>query len=90
VSLLAEEDPQSELEALYEVEIDLMVVLGSAMMPISQVLKLGRGAVVELDRTVDEDIEIYGNGRIVGHGEVTVVNEMLGITVTDIIKTNIG
>jgi len=87
---MADDEPVSDLEALYEVEVDLMVVLGSAMMPISQVLKLGRGAVVELDRTVDEDVEILGNGRVVGHAEVTVVNEMLGVTVTNIIKTNIG
>ncbi len=43
---MADDDPKSDLEALYDVEVELMVVLGTAMMPISQVLKLGRGAVV--------------------------------------------
>ena len=67
----------------------MTAVLGTRLMPISQILKLGRGAVVELNRGVGEDIEILSNGRLVGHGEVVVVEDTLAVSVTDIIKSNI-
>ena len=69
--------------------IDVTAVLGTSLMPISQILKLRRGAVVELNREVGEDIEIFGNGRLVGHGKVVVVEDTLAVSVTDIIKSNI-
>ena len=56
-------------------------------MQVNQLLKLGRGAVVELDRKVGEAIDIYVNDRLVARGEVVVVDERLGITMTEIIKT---
>ena len=58
-------------------------------MPIRQILKLGRGAVVKLNRGVGEDIEFLSNGRLVDHGEVVVVEDTLAVSVTDIIKSNI-
>ena len=67
----------------------MTAVLGTSLTPISQILKLRRGAVVELNRGVGEDIEIFGNGRLVGHGEVVVVEDTLAVSVTDIIKSNI-
>ena len=69
--------------------IDVTAVFGTSLMPISQILKLRRGAVVELNRGVGEDIEIFGNGRLVGHGEVVVVEDTLAVSVTHIIKSNI-
>jgi flagellar motor switch protein FliN/FliY len=57
------------------------------MMPISQILKLGRGAVVELNRSVGEDIKVHANNRVVAMGEVIVVDDRLGVTMTEIIKT---
>ena len=66
--------------------MQLAAVLGKATMPVSQLLRLGRGAVVELDRKVGEPVEIYVNNRPVARGEVLVVDEHLGITMTEIVK----
>ena len=79
-------EPTTEVEALMDVEVEITAVLGMAMMPISQILKLGRGAVVELNRTVGEDIEVHANNRLVAKGEVIVVDDRLGVTMTEIIK----
>ena len=76
----------TEHEALLGVDIEITAVLGTAMMPISQILKLGRGAVVELNHSVGDDIEIHANNRVIAMGEVVVVEDRLGVTMTDIIK----
>jgi flagellar motor switch protein FliN/FliY len=75
-----------ELEAVYDIPVQVQAVLGRATMQVSQLLKLGRGAVVELDRKVGEAIDIYVNNRLVARGEVVVVDERLGVTMTEIIK----
>ena len=75
-----------ELEAVYDVPVQVSAVLGKATMQVSQLLKLGRGAVVELDRKVGEAIDIYVNNRLIARGEVVVVDEHLGVTMTEIIK----
>ncbi|OHC83779.1 MAG: flagellar motor switch protein FliN [Rhodospirillales bacterium RIFCSPLOWO2_12_FULL_67_15] len=72
--------------AVYEVRVEVSAVLGTAMMPISQILKLGRGAVVELDRKVGEPIELRANEALVGWGEIVVVNDKLGVTMTEVIR----
>ena len=66
--------------------MQLSAVLGKTTMPVSQLLRLGRGAVVELDRKVGEPVEIYVNNRLVARGEVLVVDDHLGITMTEIVK----
>lgn len=82
-----EEKPEAEkVHALYDVQVEITAVLGTAEMPISQILKLGRGAVVELNRTVGENIEIHANNRLVAKGEVVVVEDRLGVTLTDVLK----
>ncbi len=82
--------PQSseDLEAVYDIPVQVSAVLGKSTMQVSQLLKLGRGAVVELDRKVGEAIDIYVNNRLVARGEVVVVEDRLGITMTEIIKTD--
>ncbi len=75
-----------ELEAVYDIPVQVQAVLGRANMQVSQLLKLGRGAVVELDRKVGEAIDIYVNNRLVARGEVVVVEDRLGVTMTEIIK----
>ena len=77
-----------ELEAVYDIPVQVQVVLGRATMQVNQLLKLGRGAVVELDRKVGEAIDIYVNNRLVARGEVVVVDERLGVTMTEIIKSD--
>ena len=75
-----------DLEAVYEIPVQISAVLGRATMQVSQLLKLGRGAVVELDRKVGEAIDIYVNNRLVARGEVVVVDDRLGVTMTEIVK----
>ncbi len=72
--------------AIFEVSVEVSAVLGTSMMPISQILKLGRGAVVELDRRVGEDIEIHANNQLVARGEIVVLEEQLGVTITETVK----
>ena len=86
----AEARPQNakELEAVYDIPVQISAVLGRATMQVSQLLKLGRGAVVELDRKVGEAIDIYVNNRLVARGEVVVVDERLGVTMTEIVKAD--
>ena len=83
------EKPKSsaELEAVYDVPVQVSAVLGKSSMQVHQLLKLGRGAVVELDRKIGEAIDIYVNNRLVARGEVVVIEDRLGITMTEIIKT---
>ena len=77
-----------ELEAIYDIPVQVSAVLGKSTMQVSQLLKLGRGAVVELDRRVGEAIDIYVNNRLVARGEVVVVEDRLGVTMTEIIKSD--
>ncbi len=77
-----------DLEAVYDIPVEVSAVLGKATMQVNQLLKLGRGAVVELDRKVGEAIDIYVNNRLVARGEVVVVEDRLGVTMTEIIKTD--
>jgi flagellar motor switch protein FliN/FliY len=75
------------LTAVYDVPVQLSAVLGKASLPVNQLLRLGRGAVVELDRKVGEPVDIYVNNRLVARGEVVIVDERLGVTMTEIIKS---
>lgn len=77
-----------DVEAIYDIPVQISAVLGRSTMQVSQLLKLGRGAVVELDRKVGEAIDIYVNNRLVARGEVVVVEDKLGITMTEIIKSD--
>jgi len=70
-----------------EFDIDIAVTLGTADLRIQQLLKLGRGAVVELDRNVNDCVDIYANDVLIGHGEVVITeNETIGISVTDMVQ----
>ncbi len=77
-----------DLDAVYDIPVQVSAVLGKSTMQVNRLLKLGRGAVVELDRKVGEAIDIYVNNRLVARGEVVVVDERLGVTMTEIIKAN--
>ena len=74
------------LEAVHDIPVEVTVVLGRTTMQVSQLLKLGRGAVIELDRKVGEPIDILVNNRLVARGEVVVVEDRIGITMTEIVK----
>ena len=76
----------ADLEAVFDVPVQVSAVLGRARMDVGDLLKLGPGAVLELDRKVGEAIDIYINNRLVARGEVVLVEEKLGVTMTEIIK----
>ncbi len=78
----------NDVTAIYDIPVQISAVLGRSTMQVSQLLKLGRGAVVELDRKVGEAIDIYVNNRLVARGEVVVVEDKLGITMTEIVKSD--
>ena len=75
-----------DLEAVYDVPVTVQAILGKSAMEVSQLLKLARGTVVQLDRKVGEAIDIYVNDRLVARGEVVLVEDRLGVTMTEIIK----
>jgi flagellar motor switch protein FliN/FliY len=78
-----------ELEAIYDVPVTVSAVLGRATMQVSQLLKLGRGAVVELDRQIGDSIDILVNNRLVARGEIVMIDETkLGVTMTEIVKSD--
>jgi flagellar motor switch protein FliN/FliY len=80
-----------DLDAVYDIPVQVSAVLGRATMQVSQLLKLGRGAVVELDRKLGEAVEIYVNNRLVARGEVVMVDDnRLGVTMTEIVKADRG
>ena len=76
----------SDLEAVYNIPVKVSAILGKANMTVSQLMKLNKGAIIELDRKVGEAIDIYVNNNLVARGEVVVVDEKLGITMTEIVK----
>ncbi len=76
----------ADLEAVFDVPVKVSAVLGRARMEVGELLRLGPGAVLELDRKVGEAIDIYVNDRLVARGEVVLVEEKLGVTMTEIIK----
>jgi len=83
--------PVRDLDAVYDIPVQVSAVLGRATMQVSQLLKLGRGAVVELDRKLGEAVDIYVNNRLVARGEVVMVDDSrLGVTMTEIVKADRG
>jgi flagellar motor switch protein FliN/FliY len=82
----AEDKIASDLAPVFDVPVNISAVLGRASLSVDQLLKLNQGSVLELDRKVGEAIDIYVNNRLVARGEVVVVEDRLGVTMTEIIK----
>ena len=78
----------ADLEAVFDVPVQVSAVLGRSQMDIGELIRLGPGAVIELDRKVGEAIDIYVNNRLVARGEVVLVEDKLGVTMTEIIKAD--
>src|SRR3954471_22565255 len=96
-SMLASEAPvelsdktASDLSPVFDVPVNISAVLGRAHLSVAQLLQLGQGSVLELDRKVGEAIDVYVNNRLVARGEVVVVDDRLGVTMTEIIKDGEG
>ena len=76
------------MKAVNDVKVELAVVLGKATMPIHQLLKMGRGAVIELDSEIDDDAQVLANNQPVARGEIVVVGENVGVSITDLTIPN--
>jgi len=85
-----EEKSATDLAPVFDVPVNISAVLGRASLSVAQLLQLGQGSVLELDRKVGEAIDIYVNNRLVARGEVVIVDERLGVTMTEIIKDGDG
>ena len=83
----AEDKSATDLAPVFDVPVNISAVLGKAHLSVAQLLKLAQGSVLELDRKVGEAIDIYVNNRLVARGEVVIVDERLGVTMTEIIKS---
>jgi flagellar motor switch protein FliN/FliY len=84
---------ERNLDAILGIPVNIQVVLGSATMLVSNLLKLGRGAVIPLNHRVGEPIDIVVNGRVIARGEVVVVeddNSRFGVSLTEIISSPTG
>ena len=78
---------ESQLGVVSEIPLEVTCILGQSRMTINQVLKLAKGSVIELDKSVGESIDLMVNGRLIAKGEVVIVEDKIGITITEIIKT---
>jgi len=76
------------LDSILRIPVLIQVVLGSATMPVANLMKLGRGAIVPLDHRVGEPVDVVVNGRVIARGEVVVVeddNSRFGVSLTEIV-----
>lgn len=76
-----------DLKAVYDVPLSISVVLGKAIMKVNQLVKLTRGSVVELDRKVGESVDVFVNDRLVAKGEIVLIENKIGVTLTEIVKS---
>ena len=83
-----EEKSASDLSPVFDVPVHIQAVLGRTVLEVSQLLQLAPGSVLELDRRIGEAIDIYVNNRLVARGEIVVVDDRLGVTMTEIVKSN--
>ena len=81
-----EDKTAGDLATVFDVPVSISAVLGRSSMSVAQLLQLSQGSILELDRKVGEAIDIYVNNRLVARGEVVIVDERLGVTMTEIIK----
>lgn len=76
----------NNLDFLLDIPMQVSVQLGSARMLIRDLLQLGQGSVVELDKLAGEPMEVLVNNKLVARGEVVVVNEKFGVRLTDVVS----
>lgn len=78
----------ADLSAVYDTDVEISVVLGTSTIRVRDLLKLGRGAIVELDRKIDDLSDISVSGRMVGRGEVTIVEDRIAVSFREFSRTN--
>jgi len=77
---------ENDIQAVYDVPLQVSAVLGKASMKVQQLVKLARGSVVELDKKVGDAVEVFINDRLVAKGEIVLVENKIGITITELVK----
>lgn len=82
----AAEGAEEREAAISDVEVELYAVLGQATMLVSQLLKIGRGAIIELDQRTSDPVALQVNQKLIAYGEIVTVDDKLGVTITDVIK----
>ncbi|KPK32939.1 MAG: flagellar motor switch protein FliN [Nitrospira bacterium SG8_35_1] len=80
------EKVKRDIDFLLDIPVEVSVQLGTTKMMIKEILQLGQGSVIELEKLAGEPMEILANNRTVARGEVVVVNEKFGVRLTDIIS----
>lgn len=81
-------DGKPNLDIIMSIPVDVQVVLGSTRMPVANLMKLGRGAVVTLEKEIGEPVDIVVNGRVIARGEVIVLEDdpsRFGVSLTEVI-----
>jgi len=83
-----EDSERASKNAVYNVDVEISVILGETNLRVSQLLKLGRGAIVELEQKTDQPVEVYANGHLIARGEVVVTTgDKVGVSITEIVKS---
>lgn len=77
---------QSNLEMILDIPVTISVEIGRSRMVVSELIQLGQGSVVELDKLAGEPMEILVNGRLIARGEAVVINDKFGVKLTDIVS----
>jgi flagellar motor switch protein FliN len=81
-----QQQPRGRVAVLENVPLDIMVVLGTTSMPVHQVLRLGRGAIIELDTTEDDEVKILANNMLVACGAVVVSGNRIAVEIKRMIS----
>jgi len=79
---------QGSMDLLLDVDLDLSVELGRASMPVREILQLGSGSIVELNKLAGDAVDVLVNGRLIARGEVVVVDENFGVRITEVVSPN--
>jgi flagellar motor switch protein FliN len=73
------------MDSLLDISVEISVEIGRTKMPIGQLLSLSKGSIIELNKIAGESVDILVNGKLLGKGEIVVVNERLGVRIVEIV-----
>ena len=75
--------------AIQDVDVEVYAILGQSTMLVSQLLKIGRGAIIELDQSTSDPVEIRVNQQLIAYGEIVTLDDNLGVTIAGIVKKQV-
>jgi flagellar motor switch protein FliN/FliY len=81
-----EENQPRNIERLLDVELDVIVRFGETHLPLSYITRMGTGSIIELDRKIDEPVELLVSGQLLARGEVVVIDGYYGVRITEIVS----